>query len=123
MSLALEDNQAKYQIRAFRPGFIQINEQTYTHSLIVCAEKLITDWPPQTITELTHEHLQIIVEMQPAILLIGTGASIYFPPLDCYGELINAGIGVEIMDTGAACRTYNILTAEGRHVIAALMIK
>ena len=123
MSLTLDDNHAQYQIRAFQPGSIQINDQIYHASVIVSPSKLITDWTPQTINELKNEHLKVIMEIHPTILLIGTGKSLQFPPIDCYGDLINAGIGVEIMDTGAACRTYTILTAEDRNVIAALIIR
>jgi uncharacterized protein len=123
MSLTLDDNHASYQIRAYKPGFIQINQETYTHSLIVSANNLIDNWAPQTLAELTIEHLRTAAELEPAILLIGTGETLQFPDLEIYGELINAGIGVEVMDTSAACRTYNILTAENRNVVAALIIR
>lgn len=123
MSLVQDENYAKYQIKAYEPGRIQVNEQVYTQSIIVSPLVLITDWKPQIISELAEEHLGIIFELQPAILLIGTGSKIHFPPIDIYGDLINHGIGVEIMDTSAACRTYNVLTAEDRNVVAALIIK
>ncbi|MEO8401758.1 MAG: Mth938-like domain-containing protein [Gammaproteobacteria bacterium] len=123
MGLSIDDNQAKYQIRAYKPGNIQVNDQQYTQSVIVSPEQLIDNWPPQTINELTHEHLAIISELSPAILLIGTGATLQFPDLDIYGDLINEGIGIEVMDSSAACRTYNALSAEGRNVVAALIIK
>lgn len=122
MSLSLDDNHAKYQIRGYQPGIIQINEQTFTRSLIVGPDKLIIDWQPQHISELTYEHLAIILTWHPTILLIGTGRTLEFPALDVYGNLLNQNIGVEIMHTGAACHTYNALTAENRNVIAALII-
>jgi uncharacterized protein len=121
--LTLDDNKASYQIRAYKPGFIKINDITYTQSLIVSPTELITDWKPQTVSELNPADLQKIISMKPALLLIGTGEKIFFPPVEIYGELINQGIGVEIMDTSAACRTYNALTSENRNVIAALIIK
>lgn len=121
--LRLDENYAKYQVKGFKPGFIQVNNETLTHSIIIAPEKLIENWDPQHISELKPEHLNIIIEMHPAILLIGTGTTLQFPPVELYGELINHGIGVEIMDTSAACRTYNALTAEGRNVVAALIIK
>lgn len=123
MSLTLDENAASYQIRAYQPGQIQVNEQIFAHSLIVTPEKLIDTWTPQTIDELRHDDLAAIIELRPAILLIGTGHTLQFPKLAIYGDLINYGIGVEIMNTHAACRTYNILTAEGRSVAAALIIK
>jgi uncharacterized protein len=123
MTLTLDNNSANYQIRGFKPGMIQINDQTLTQSVIITPEKLIDNWEPQHISELTQLHLTAIIELRPVILLIGTGKVLQFPPIDLYGDLINCGIGVEIMDTGAACRTYNALTSEGRNVIAALIIK
>lgn len=123
MSLTLDENHAMYQIRAFKPGFIQVNQQTYTHSIVVAPEKIIEDWAPQHISKLSREHLQMLTQLHPAILIIGTGEELQFPAIELYGDLINEGIGVEIMDTAAACRTYNILTAEHRNVIAALIIR
>ncbi len=123
MTLSLDSNNAKFQIRGYKPGVIQINNQTYTKSIIVASDKLIENWRPETISDLTTADLSPIVEMKPAILLIGTGTVLHFPDIEIYGDLINYGIGVEIMDTRAACRTYNALTAEDRHVVAALIIR
>jgi uncharacterized protein len=121
--LTLDDNQAAYQIRAYRPGFIQINETVYTSSIVISSNQIITDWRPQALGELTQTDLQIIIPLKPTILLLGTGETLLFPALELYGDLINLGIGVEIMDTSAACRTYNVLTAEDRNVVAALIIR
>ncbi len=122
-SLSLDDNQADYQIRAYKPGVLQINDTLYTTSLILSPTQLFTDWLPQRITDLTSGDLEAILPLHPTILLIGTGTTLVFPAVEIYGELLNHGIGVEIMDTSAACRTYNALTAENRHVVAALIIK
>lgn len=121
--LTLDDNNSIFQIRAFKPGMLQVNEQIFTRSIIVSRDKLIDDWQPQLISELIPEHLSVITTLSPAILLIGTGTTLQFPPIETYGELINHGIGVEIMNTSAACRTFNALTSEERNVVAALIIK
>lgn len=123
MSLTLDNNSATYQIRAFKIGSIQVNETVYTNSLIVAPDKLITDWRPQQVSELKQEDFTAVLTLKPAIFIIGTGATLTFPPIELYGELINHGIGVEVMDTSAACRTYNVLSAEGRNVMAALLLK
>lgn len=123
MGLDLDANQANFQIRAYKPGTVQINETLYTHSIIVSPEKLIDNWKPQHISELTQTDLTIILELSPAILLIGTGSMLAFPDIEVYGHLINKGIGIEVMDSSAACRTYNALTAENRNVAVALIIK
>lgn len=122
-SLDLDENTANFQIRAYQPGSIQINDKILTHSVIVTPDQLLEDWPPQTIDELSAKSLEIIVTLKPDILLIGTGSKLVFLAVDIYGELINQGIGVEVMDTRAACRTYNALSAENRRVAAALIIR
>ncbi len=123
MELELDPNPAHYQIRAYQPGKIQVNETVYSQSIIISPEKLIDSWKPQRLSELTREDLTIISEWSPAILLIGTGSTLEFPDLEVYGDLINEGIGIEVMDSRAACRTYNALTAENRNVAAAIIIK
>ena len=122
-SLTLDDNNAQYQIRSYQPGTITVNDKTLSKSIIITPTALIEDWAPQTIQDLTAESLNRIVEIRPDILLIGTGATMTFLSPEIYGELINLGIGVEFMDTSAACRTYNALSAENRNVAAALLIR
>ena len=123
MPLTLDENSASYQIRAYQPGQIQVNDTIYEHSIIIAPYTLIDHWQPNNITELTKDHLETILSLKPAILLIGTGEKLSFPPIEIYGDLINHGIGVEVMDTRAACRTYNALTSEDRNVVAALLIR
>jgi uncharacterized protein len=121
-TLDLDNNQAQYQIRAYKPGTIQVNEKTLTSSIIITPDELISNWQPRTINDLTGEDLSPIITLKPDILLIGTGSKLIFPQVEIYGHLINLGIGVEIMDTSAACRTFNALSAENRRVAAALII-
>lgn len=123
MSLSLDENSAKYQIRAYKPGHIQVNDKIIHRSIIITPDQLIEDWSPQDFSQLTKEHLTMILPLNPVILLLGTGEILQFPPISLYGDLINQKIGVEIMNTHAACRTYNALTAENRKVVAALIIR
>lgn len=122
MTLSLDNNPAHYQIRGYSPGHIQVNENILNKSIIISAKSLITDWPPQHLSDLRTSHLDEVRQIKPAIFLLGTGEKLIFPELNIYGELINDGIGVEIMDTRVACYTYNALSAEGRDVVAALII-
>lgn len=122
-SLTLDNNQARYQIRGFKLGQIQINETILTHSLIISPQHLIDNWAPQQAADITHEHLAQAAALKPDILIIGTGAKQQFLPLEIYGEFLNQGIGVELMDTAAACRTYNALTSENRKIVAALILQ
>lgn len=122
-ALTLDDNQAKYQIRAYQPGAITINDKILSTSVIVAPEALIENWGPVTLADITAESLAPIINLKPDVLLIGTGPDQAFLSQEIYGNLINAGIGVEIMNTSAACRTYNALTSENRNVAAALLVK
>ena len=122
-TLDLDNNQAKFQIRAYKPGWIQVNDQQLTNSLIITPEELITNWQPSSISDLTTESFAPIIKLKPDIFLIGTGSKLVLLPLDLYGSLINLGIGVEIMDTRAACHTFNALAAENRRVAAGLIIR
>lgn len=121
-TLDLDNNQSHYQIRAYQKGSLKVNDKIITTSIIITANELIENWQPRTITELTADSLQPVITLKPDILLIGTGSALVFPAPAIYGHIINLGIGVEIMDTSAACRTFNALTAENRRVAAALII-
>lgn len=122
-SLEIDDNDAKFQVRSYRPGQIRINDRIFTNSIIVSSTNIIENWKPQSIEELTADSLTPIIALKPNILLIGTGSQMHILKPHIYGELINHKIGVEFMDTSAACRTYNALTAEHRNVVAALIIR
>ncbi len=122
-SLTIDDNNALYQIRAYQPGAITVNDKTLSTSIIITPTRLIEGWEPETVEALTADTLNAIIELRPDILLIGTGATMVLLSAEIYGPLINLGIGVEFMDTSAACRTYNALSAENRNVAAALLIR
>ena len=122
MQIHLETGGAANLIRLYEPGRIVIREESYRRSLIVLPDRLITDWPPQRYADLAAEHLQVLATLNCEVLLLGTGRQLRFPPPSELAPLAAAGIGLEVMDTGAACRTYNILMAEGRQVGAALLM-
>ena len=93
-----------------------------TSSTIITPEVLIEEWPPTSPTELAVQHMQQVLEFQPEIVILGTGRRLRFPPAELMQVCHLAGAGFEVMDTGAACRTYNILAGEGRRVAAALLM-
>ena len=109
-------------IRAYDEGYIRVNNQTIRRSLIVTPEKLITEWPPQSFSDLQTDHLEQLLALDPEIVLLGTGARQHFPPSRLTFPLLSRGVGIEVMDTAAACRTYNFIMAEGRRVAAALLL-
>ena len=103
-------------------GYVEVNRARHSASLVVAAEQVITDWPVDSIEGLGADHFAAIIGLKPEVVLIGTGPKFEFPEPRRLEPLRKAGIGVEVMDTPAACRTYNILLSEGRNVVAALIV-
>jgi len=122
MKFTLDRPATQYVIRSYAPGRLSIGEREFACSVIVSAGTLIEDWRPQTAAELVPADLEPVLALQPEVLLLGSGARQVFPPAALLAELHARRIGFEVMDTGAACRTYNLLIAEGREVAAALII-
>ena len=112
-----------YHIRGYEPGAIHINHDVYTKSLIISPFRLILDWPPQSLAELKDDHFDPLLALSPDIVLLGTGLRCTLPPARQLAPLYQKQLGVESMDTGAACRTYMALMSEGRKVVAALLIR
>lgn len=135
MKFSQERDFTAYTIRAYRPGAINITlpaileadkpqpveVKTLSRSCIISPKQLIEDWAPNRLDELLAEHLQAIVALAPEVVLLGTGETLNFPAQEILAELTAQQIGVEVMDTAAACRTYNILMNEGRRVVAGLI--
>ena len=103
-------------------GWVEVNRARHAASLVVAANELITDWPVESIDGLAADHFAAIIGLKPEVVLIGTGPKFAFPEPRRLEPLRAAGIGVEVMDTPAACRTYNIRLGEGRYVVAALIL-
>lgn len=102
-------------------GCVTVNDRRYEQAVVVTARTVQTDWPATDFASLTAEHFDYFIEMQPEVLLLGTGKQQQFAHPQLYQNLMQAGIAVEFMDTPAACRTYNILVAEDRKVVAAVL--
>jgi uncharacterized protein len=101
-------------------GYVEINRVRHQGSLVVSADS-ITPWPPASFEALEEAHFAQLLALQPELVIFGSGSTLRFPHPRLSAALTNAGIGVEVMDTSAACRTYNILLAEDRRVVAALL--
>ena len=99
-----------------------VNQQRFETSLIVLPDKLINDWPPRSLDDLTEAHFTYLATLDAEIVLLGTGNVLRFPHPRLSNPLTQARIGFEVMDTFAAARTYNILMGEGRRVAAALLL-
>jgi uncharacterized protein len=122
MKIAQDAGPAGNRFTGYGDGYVEVNRQRHTQSLVVGGDRLLVDWPAASVQSLNADHIAALVGLAPEIVLLGTGKAFAFPDAAILAPLHKAGIGVEVMDTPAACRTYNILLAEGRNVIAALIV-
>lgn len=123
MKIQLDHTGNANRIPRYSAGSVTVNDTTYETSIVVLPDTLIADWPPQGFAELRPAHFELIGALQPEVVLLGTGERLQFPAPAMTRCLAQAGIGLEVMNTGAACRTYNVLLAEGRRVAAALLLR
>lgn len=110
-------------INACSAKAISVNGENYTHSILVAHEGPVQAWPVASIDALQEAHFADIVAAAPEVVIFGSGPRLRFPHPSLLRSLMAARIGVETMDTPAACRTYNVLAAEGRRVMAALLVQ
>jgi len=110
-------------ITAYDAGHIAVNGRRLTKSFLLTPQRLIEDWPPVSFDSLTESDLRAVAGLDCPIVLLGTGRRQRFPTPTLLRPLVERRIGVEVMDSHAACRTYNVLMAEGREVAAALIIE
>jgi uncharacterized protein len=106
---------------AYGAGYVAVNNEKHEKNLILLPELIIPEWSTADVTSLGESDMQKLLELGTEIILLGTGNRLRFPPGPLLRPFAAAGIGIEIMDLQAACRTYNILAAEGRKVAAALL--
>jgi uncharacterized protein len=122
LKIEREQAEGRNMFTGYGEGYVAVNGARHSSSLVVSGDRIIADWPAASLEGLAADHLAAIVELKPEIVLLGSGATFRFPEPGLLAPLHQAGIGVEVMDTPAACRTYNILLGEGRNVIAALIL-
>src|SRR5258706_1806573 len=114
MKFTLEPGTRANLIRGYSAAEIRIGEHSVQRSCIVTADRLITDWEPESFAELTPAHLEAILALTPEVVLLGTGATPRFAPQAVRAALAQRGVGLEAMQLGAACRTFNVLVQEER---------
>lgn len=121
MDLSLERPGDHHYIRSVSPAGIRILDETHTGPLIVSASTLISDWAVNSANELDEAALMPVFDLQPEVVLLGTGDKQIFPPPELMMCFHSRGIGIEVMNTPAACRTFNVLVSELRNVVAAVL--
>lgn len=123
MKLHLNATSQTHFFTAIEPGLVKVDHQPYTQSLILMPEKIIENWTERTFDELLESDFSVLAELGCQIVLLGTGSRLRFPPGHLMKPIAEAGVGLEVMDMAAACRTYNILAEEGRAVAAAILFE
>jgi uncharacterized protein len=107
---------------AYSGDHVMVNRVRFEGSIVVQADAVYEDWGVNDFATLTQANFDYFLPLKPDVLLIGTGGQQHFAHPRLYRNLTDAGIAVEFMDTPAACRTYNILVAEDRKVVAAILL-
>ena len=109
-------------ITAMGPGWIRVGAQEFRDGIVLTADSIVRNWAASGFDALTEADFAGLLAHAPEIVLLGTGAAIRFPHPRLTSAIAEARVGLEVMDTPAACRTYNILASEGRKVVAALIM-
>jgi uncharacterized protein len=123
LKLHQDSSAALNTVTGYGAGYVEINLQRHAGSILVMPEVPVVAWPVTSFEALTPEHFAMLVELAPEVVVFGSGERLRFPHPRLTAALSAKRIGVEAMDFKAACRTYNILMAEGRKVAAALLIE
>ncbi len=121
MKLHLSNISGANAFTGYGEGYVMVNRQRYARSLVVLRDRILTEWQPAGFDALNAGDFALLAELEPEIVLLGTGTRLRFPRPELTRALHEARIGLEVMDIQAACRTYNILAAEERKVAAALL--
>ena len=121
MKLHLTRSEGRNLFTGYGDGDVKVNDERHQGSLIVAPDRLET-WEPESFDALAPDHLRALLGFNPEIVILGTGERLRFPPSQLARILAEAAVGFEVMDTKAACRTYNILMGEGRRVVAAIFV-
>jgi uncharacterized protein len=122
MKLHLAQNQGQHLFTGYGAGYVAINNVRYEKSVLV-TQSSVSEWPVARFEDLSAADFRFIAACKAEVVLFGTGTTQRFPRPELARALAASGAGVEVMDSMAACRTYNILAAEGRAVVAAILME
>jgi uncharacterized protein len=121
MKLTLDANPQVTLVRSYSNGELRVGDQVFHRSCILLPNRVVPDWRPTKVADLQESDLEALFAEKPELVLLGTGDRQSFPPMHIRGAFVRARIGLETMDLGAACRTFNVLVQEERRVCAALL--
>lgn len=104
------------------PGRVWVGANVHAQSVLVPWQGAVVSWEAADPSALSPAHFERLLGLRPELVIFGSGPRLRFLPPALYRALIDARVGMETMDTAAACRTYNVLAGEGRAVVAALLL-
>ncbi|KFN41702.1 Mth938-like domain-containing protein [Arenimonas metalli] len=122
MQLSQENPDFIYVLRGISPAGVLVNQETLATSFVLTPNQLVQDWRPTAVDDLQPQDMDAVLALQPALVLLGTGPRQRFPAPAVMAALLTRGIGLEVMDSAAAARTFNVLATEGRKVVAAFLV-
>ena len=122
MKFHLQTSPGQNVFTGYGAGYVAVNSVRHEKTIVVTRERIIEDWAPASFGDLRAVHFEQLLALKPDIVLLGTGVTLRFPVPALWRSLATARIGFEVMDSTAACRTFNILAGEGRNVAAAILL-
>ncbi len=117
------DRASDHSIRSYGPGWVMVGNEKIEHSLLLGPDGLRQNWNCQRFEDLRSEHFAPLAELDVELVLFGSGTQLRFVPPAWLAPLMQRRIGLETMDSAAACRTYNFLLGEDRRVALALLLQ
>ncbi len=118
--LLTRDNSANHFIRAWEPGRLRVADRWISGNVLIGNERIVEGWTAIEPRRLTVAELEPALALQPTVIVLGTGTEQLLPDVELMAEVAARAVGLEIMSTPAACRTFNVLLQEQRRVVAAL---
>jgi uncharacterized protein len=122
VQLVQDNPDFQFVLRGVTAAGVLVNQRTISASFLLAPDRLVEDWRPRSLADLLPADFDAVLALQPALVLLGTGARIGFPAPAAMAALLTRGIGLEAMDSAAAARTFNVLAGEGRRVVAAFLL-
>jgi uncharacterized protein len=112
----------RYQLRSADGSHARVNERELRRSFVLAPDRLLEDWRPRAVAELEAADMDALLALEPALVLLGSGATLRFPAQAVLAACLVRGVGIEVMDNAAAARTFNLLAGEGRRVVAGFLL-
>ena len=122
MNFSQDTDEIQTNIHSYTDDYIVINQTKYDCHCLLHRSGLVEPWQPDDLEQLKLADFEKVLSCKPEVILLGTGHSLKFPPNELRHHFLQQNIGLEVMDTGAACRTYNVLLSEGRNVAATILL-